>query len=177
MLSFTLFLMMQAAAPAESIRWEPWSATVDGRTITGELGRLLWAWMDCASGSSPERASEAARQASASRFGTAMNLVDAQMCRAVGAADLGDSFRSPLTSAVPTLFVSGSLDSQTPPYQAERVRWGFADGAHIIVENAGHESTLNVPAVLASIAQFMRGAAVPSQFLRVASPTFRGPGR
>jgi pimeloyl-ACP methyl ester carboxylesterase len=142
----------------------------------GPLPSLMWASMDCASGSSAERASEAKRQEAVSRFGSAMRMIDPDMCRAVGAADVGNAFRSPLTSPVPTLFVSGSLDSQTPPHQAERVRWGFTTSAHIIVENAGHESTLNVPGVVASIAQFMRGATVQSQFVRVPLPAFRGPG-
>jgi pimeloyl-ACP methyl ester carboxylesterase len=80
-----------------------------------------------------------------------------------------------LISDVPTIFVSGSLDTQTPPHQAERVRWGFLNSAHIVVENAGHESTLDVPAVLASIARFMRGEAVASQSVSLPMPKFRGP--
>src|SRR5690349_21771277 len=35
-----LALLLQTAAPTEAIRWEPWSATIENRTITGELGRL-----------------------------------------------------------------------------------------------------------------------------------------
>jgi pimeloyl-ACP methyl ester carboxylesterase len=143
----------------------------------GGLPSLMWAATDCSSGSSRERSSEAARQAAVSRFSSAMNFGDATLCRAIGATDLGDAFRAPITSPVPTLFVSGALDSQTPPYQADRVRWGFASSAHVVVENAGHESTLDVPAVLSTIAQFMRGEPVRSQYVGIALPAFRGPGR
>jgi pimeloyl-ACP methyl ester carboxylesterase len=143
----------------------------------GPTPSLMWAAMDCASGASAERAAEVARQAAVSRFGSAMNFLDEAVCKAIGAADLGNGYRVPVTSSVPTLFISGALDSQTPPHQAERVRWGFVAGTHIVVENAGHESTLDVPPVLALIGRFMRKGDVPSDIVRLPMPAFRGPGR
>jgi pimeloyl-ACP methyl ester carboxylesterase len=143
----------------------------------GALPSLMWAAMDCASGSSTTRSAEAAAQAKLSRFGTAMAFADAAMCKSIGAADLGDVFRSPIASDVPTLFISGTIDSQTPPHQAEAIRWGFTRGIHLIVENAGHESTLPNPAVRNAIARFARGEPVESQFMRIPLPAFRGPGR
>lgn len=59
-------------------------------------------------------------------------------------------------SLVPTLFISSSLDANTPPYQAEEVRWGFPTGVHLVVENAGHESTL-VPEAQRAIVDFLGG--------------------
>lgn len=143
----------------------------------GALPSLMWAAMDCALGSSSSRSTEAAAQAKLSRFGTSMTFADAAMCKAIGAADLGDTFRSPISSNVPTLFISGTLDSQTPPHQAEMVRWGFPRGVHLIVENAGHESTLPTPAVQNAIVRFARGEQVQSQFIRIPLAPFRGPGR
>jgi pimeloyl-ACP methyl ester carboxylesterase len=137
----------------------------------------MWAAVDCASGSSVARSAEAAAQAKLSRFGTSMAFADAALCKSIGAADLGDAFRSPVTSNVPTLFISGTLDGQTPPHQAEAIRWGFTRGVHLIVENAGHESTLPTLAVRAAIAKFARGELVQSQFIQIPLPTFRGPGR
>jgi hypothetical protein len=40
------------------------------------------------------------------------------------------------------LFVSAELDCNTPPYQAEQLRWGMSNATHLIVANAGHEQTL-----------------------------------
>jgi hypothetical protein len=37
--------------------------------------------------------------------------------------------------------VSGDLDWNTPPYQAEELRWGFSNATHLVVRNAGHEQT------------------------------------
>ena len=39
----------------------------------------------------------------------------------------------------PVLFISGTLDSNTPPYQAEEMRWSMPRSMHVIVQNAGHE--------------------------------------
>jgi hypothetical protein len=75
-------------------------------------------------------------------------------------ADLGDTFRSPIVSPVRTLFLSGTLDWNTPPFQAEEVRWGFPNSSHIIVRNAGHEQVLPHPDVLGAIARFLSGADV-----------------
>ena len=142
----------------------------------GGVSSLMNAAMDCASGSSPSRRAEVAREAKLSRFGNAMNFLDDETCRAIGAVDLGDGYRTRFESDVPTLFISGMLDSQTPPYQAEELRSGFTRGEHLIVENAGHESTLNAPPVIAAIARFLRGEMVRSEFIRLPAPRFRGPG-
>jgi pimeloyl-ACP methyl ester carboxylesterase len=56
---------------------------------------------------------------------------------------------------VPTLFVSGALDSQTPPWQAEEVARGFSRAVQLLVGNAGHESTLPDPAVQEVVAAFL----------------------
>ena len=50
-----------------------------------------------------------------------------QVCEAIKVPQLPEAYRSPIVSTVPTLFISGSLDSNTPPYQAEQVRWGFPE--------------------------------------------------
>jgi len=36
-----------------------------------------------------------------------------------GTPDLGDAYRSPIKTDVPTLFVSGVLDNNTQPFQAD----------------------------------------------------------
>jgi pimeloyl-ACP methyl ester carboxylesterase len=137
----------------------------------------MWAAMDCASGATPERRAQVAREASRSVFGDAMNLLDDDACLAVGAADLGDDYRSRFWSEVPTLFVSGTLDYQTPPYQAETVRWGFARSAHVVVEHAGHESTFEQAEVQQLIAEFLGGTDVGDRHIMLPRPAFRGPGR
>jgi hypothetical protein len=63
--------------------------------------------------------------------------------------------------------VSGTLDAQTPPCQAEQARWGFPSSAHLIVEHAGHENTLPVPAVQDAIVRFRLTGELVSETLRM----------
>lgn len=74
--------------------------------------------------------------------------------------DLGADFRAPFVSPVRTLFMSGTLDFNTPPYQAEEVRWGFSNSAHIIITNAGHEQIERHPQTQATVLAFLRGEKV-----------------
>ena len=71
--------------------------------------------------------------------------------------DLGEAYRSNIHSNVRTLFLSGTLDFNTPPYQAEEIRWGFPNSNHIIVKNAGHEQVLSHPKASPSIIRFLQG--------------------
>jgi pimeloyl-ACP methyl ester carboxylesterase len=96
--------------------------------------------MDAASGASAGRRALIGEQAKTSRFADVVNF-PYQVEGEWGIPELGDEFRSPLVSSVRTLFVSGSLDFNTPPYQAEEIRWGMTNATHLIVENAGHEQT------------------------------------
>lgn len=127
--------------------------------------------MDCASGASPERLAAIRRQASTSRF-PRVNWPYPDVCASLGVGDLGEELRSTVASTVPALFVSGSLDPQTPPYQAERARWGFTDSAHVIVTHAGHEDLDSNREVGLLIADFLRGAAVKSTTLELPRPKF-----
>ncbi len=117
---------------------------------------LTWV-MDGASGASPQRWARIHAEAKQSIFGNVMNFPYPQVKEAYGVPDLGEDFRAPLISDVRTLFLSGTLDWNTPPHQAEEVRWGFSNGTHLIVENAGHEQILPQPAIAKAILDFLRG--------------------
>jgi hypothetical protein len=71
--------------------------------------------------------------------------------------DLGDAFRSPLVSDIPTLLLSGEWDWNTPPHQAEQVRWGLSQATHLIVRGAGHEQVMIHPEVVQAVLGFLRG--------------------
>ncbi|MEM6298759.1 MAG: alpha/beta hydrolase [Bacteroidota bacterium] len=79
--------------------------------------------------------------------------------------NLGDEFRAPLISQTPMLFLSGTLDFNTPPYQAEEVRWGFSDAHHVIIENAGHEQVRTHPETNAIVLDFLQGKTPSKQTL------------
>ncbi|HUP47779.1 MAG TPA: alpha/beta hydrolase, partial [Thermoanaerobaculia bacterium] len=100
---------------------------------------LMGRAMDCASSVTPERLARIRTEAAPALLGNAANAREEELCEAVGVAALDPSFREPVVSDVPVLFVSGTMDANTPPFQAEEVRWGFVNGAHVIVDGAGHE--------------------------------------
>ena len=97
--------------------------------------------MDAASGTTPGRQALIAFEAKTSRFADVVNFPYPAVDQALNAPDLGDEFRSPLVSGARTLLLSGDLDFNTPPYQAEELRWGMTNTTHLIVEHAGHEQT------------------------------------
>lgn len=98
--------------------------------------------MDAASGASPARRALIEMQSETSRFADVVNLPPPELTASWSVHDLGEDFRAPLVSLVRTLFISGALDFNAPPYQAEHMRWGMPNSTHLIVENAGHEQTL-----------------------------------
>lgn len=71
------------------------------------------------------------------------------------------------------LFVSGTLDSNTPPYQAEEVRWGLPRAMHLIVPNAGHEDLEPNGDVQGVIADFFAGKDVSSRRVAMPVPDFK----
>jgi pimeloyl-ACP methyl ester carboxylesterase len=130
------------------------------KRLPGPGINLMSTLMDAASGVSDERRARIAREMQASRFGAVVNWGEEQQVRFTGAPDLGPMFRAPVVSDVPTLFLSGTLDFNAPPFQAEEVRWGFSNSAHIVVGNAGHEQILTHPRVQEAIVRFLRGGSV-----------------
>jgi pimeloyl-ACP methyl ester carboxylesterase len=128
--------------------------------------------VDCSSGWSEWRWARAQSEAPRSLLGTVMNLqLHSEVCALAGSPDLGVSYRSPIWSVVPTLFLSGTLDSGSPPHQAEEVRWGFPNSVHIIVENASHES-LPVEEVQAAVVAFFKGEDVRDRRIALSPPRF-----
>ena len=92
--------------------------------------------MDVASGSGTERRAMLWAQAETALLGAQMNFslpletVDPSL-------DLGDAFRVPPVSNVPTLVLSGTLDGRTFLQSAREATEGLSARQTVIVENAG----------------------------------------
>jgi pimeloyl-ACP methyl ester carboxylesterase len=137
--------------------------------------------MDCASGATKDRMARIAREAKDCLLGNAMNTPFPEVGEAWGRPDLGDGFRGPIHTDVRTLFVSGTLDSNTLPVQADEVRATFTRNTHLVVANAGHEDMLVHPQVQATLVDFYRGKEVskvrialpPPKFLPIPAPKTR----
>ncbi|MEG2981749.1 MAG: alpha/beta hydrolase, partial [Stenotrophomonas sp.] len=144
--------------------------------LRGELGAFsaMSLAMDVASGQSPQRRALVDAQARASLFGDALNFPFPAVGDGLGLVDLGEDFRGPLRSDVPTLFISGTLDGRTPPANAEALRPGFAHGVSLLVRGASHDNEmwLGDPAIAAAISGFLAGKTVSDATLTLPPPDF-----
>jgi len=127
---------------------------------------------DCASGADGDRARRMGREAAKSIFGGSRGLLQRPgLCRVIGAGDLGSEYRDRVYSPAPALFLSGSLDGNTPPYQAEEVRWGFPNGIHLVVANGWHELLASGEAQQVAI-DYLSGQDVAGRRIAVPPPRF-----
>ena len=129
--------------------------------------------MRCSAGATAGRDREIALQAQTAILGNVMNAPYPDVCAALPSIDAGDAFRGPIYSDLPVLFISGTLDGNTPPYQAEEVRWGMPNAMHLIVANAGHEDLEPSPDVQSVIADYFAGKDVSSRHVALPKPDFR----
>ena len=126
----------------------------------GAGSSLMTVVMDASSGTSKQRAAKIEKEAKTTLLGEMVNFPFPGIDEVVGNPDLGDKYRSPIHTSVPTLFISGTLDNNTPPFQADEVRKTFRASTHIVVENAGHESMVVEARVQQAIVEFLRGGDV-----------------
>lgn len=89
-----------------------------------------------------------------------------------GVPDLGDAFRAPVTSAVPTLFLSGTLDGRTYPESAVETASRFSNATHVLIENAGHNLFMVSPEVTDLIVAFLEGKPIEPVRIELPTPTF-----
>jgi pimeloyl-ACP methyl ester carboxylesterase len=123
---------------------------------------LMTVLVDNASGATAARRKQIEREAKTAILGDMINWPSFAIPGITDSMDLGDAFRGPVRTDVPTLFVSGDLDNNTQPFQAEEIRKTFKTSTHIIIGNAGHESTLVVPQVQQVMVDFLNGKDVSS---------------
>lgn len=126
---------------------------------------------DCSVGWTRERFVAAERDT-----GAFYNMINVQwrtdICRSLGYAGR-PSIRPLLVSSVPALFLSGTLDANTPAFQAEELRWGFPNSSHLVIENAGHE-TLPSTEVQSVVLDFLMGRDVRTRYVAFPLPRFTG---
>ncbi len=79
-------------------------------------------------------------------------------CKEWPTRTLPKDYRAPVTSAVPTLFVSGDADGGTPLWFADHVAAGFSNRLQVIVKGQGHTEWSDCLAQLHQ--QLVRGGAV-----------------
>ena len=133
--------------------------------------RPMTALMDVASGSGPDRRAMITEQAETALLGPYMNF-SMHLETVDPTLDLGEDFRRPPVSDVPTLVLSGTLDGRTYPNSGQEATDGLSNRQTVIVENAGHNLFMLSPEVNETIQDFMRGQVVDGRTLIVDLPEF-----
>jgi pimeloyl-ACP methyl ester carboxylesterase len=147
------------------------------RAVAARFGTLLAVHgalmlIDGSAAASPKRLERIRREAERSPLGNAMNFPFPEALEAWRPADVGDAYRRPFSGEHPVLFLSGSLDWNSPPDQAEEVRGGYPHSTHLCVEHAGHEQILAHPEVRRAVADFLDGRDVGGREIRYRPPEF-----
>ncbi|MCA1576309.1 MAG: alpha/beta hydrolase [Acidobacteria bacterium] len=142
-------------------------------TTRQSAGSAMSYMMDCASGQTAARRERIAREARATLLEDISNFPFPDICEEWKAPDLGDQFRSPVTSNIPVLFISGTLDARTPVSNAEEYRTGFANSTHMIIEGAVHSDPLFLasPKIKDGMLEFFNGKPVTTT--RIVGPTMK----
>jgi pimeloyl-ACP methyl ester carboxylesterase len=114
---------------------------VEKRFLRGAPGHAMPAVMRLASGVSAARAARIKRELPGCVLSRGLDFPfqSAEFRAAWDVPDLGDAFRAPVRSEVPLLVYTGTLDGNAPPGRGAAIKAGFPRGAHVVVENAGHE--------------------------------------
>lgn len=159
----------QAFLPSllEATSRQDWSAVghfaLRLRRIDAQNGMGLL--MDCASFASAARRAriEAEAKDPKNLLGDALNApFHLGFCAATGVPPLPESFRLPFRSDVPVLFVSGAIDSRTPPQNVEVLRSYFPRSGHLVLTNTSHDGREREEAeVLEPLHRFLAGETVP----------------
>jgi len=118
--------------------------------------------MDLASGVTPQRMARLEKEFAAAILGDTLNFPMPHVAGIRPQIDLGDSFRAPFKSSVPTLFISGTLDGRTYPAEAAATAAAFSNGARLIVENGGHNIYEADPRIGEAVVGWFRGESVPA---------------
>lgn len=128
--------------------------------------------MDVASGIGDERLALVEKQAKTALLGDILNFPMPQLSKSFSQLDLGEPFRKPPTSHVPTLLLSGTLDGRTYPESHLEATAGLDHLQAITVVNAGHNLFMSSPEVTTAIERFMRGEPMASGQIIIPLPDF-----
>ncbi len=126
--------------------------------------------MDIMSGISSQRLSLVNQQAETSLLGDLLNFPMPHLANSFGLSDLGDGFRTQVTTDVPTLILTSTLDGRTYPEGAIEAVSGPAIH-RVIVENGGHNVFMQAPEISELIISYMRGEKTPDS-VTLAPPKF-----
>jgi prolyl oligopeptidase len=144
------------------------------RNRKGWLGSAVPYLMQCATGSSEERLARIRNEKGQALLGDVPNFPFPGICQGWGVGELGSELRSPVSSRLPVLMISGTLDSRTSLADAEEVRHGLPNSVHLVIEGAGHgnDLLLSSPEIAQTVMSFLQRQEVRPGRISLAPLTF-----
>jgi pimeloyl-ACP methyl ester carboxylesterase len=95
------------------------------------------------------------REASGTWFGKQMVRNMLEPCRVWPRGSVPEGYRTPVTSPVPTLLLSGDLDPVTPPTWGEQAKETLPNSLHVVVPGVGH-NTMGLGCIQSLMADFVK---------------------
>ncbi|MCW5941535.1 MAG: alpha/beta hydrolase [Fimbriimonadaceae bacterium] len=127
---------------------------------------------DAASGVSSARRERIVQEGSAFEvLGDAVNFPFPEVGDAAGAGDIGDAMRQPLTSELPFLILTGSLDGFTPTVNATESLGTLPNATHREIAFAAHNDLLSCPEANAAIEAFLSNGSRPAEATEFCVPS------
>jgi pimeloyl-ACP methyl ester carboxylesterase len=157
------------AASLEAGQLAPYAPAIRAALRGRQLGTVMSYTMHIASGVTQQRLARIEREAPGTVLRDAINFPfsDAGFRNAWGTRDLGESFRAPVRSDIPVLFLAGSLDGRTSVSAAREVKAGFRNGRLIVLDGAAHDIYGDTPQVIDLMTRFLGGGNVADATIKV----------
>jgi pimeloyl-ACP methyl ester carboxylesterase len=152
-----------------------------GETIYGaalqEFGRMrgMPELMDHASGVSPRQQALVRAEAATALLGDAGNFPMPHIADLAPDLVLPDEFRRPLSTAVPVLIVTGTMDGRTPIESQEEVLSQFRRATRLVVVNGGHNIFEQSEAAQEEIVRFLKTGRISTGETKLPPPAFVAP--
>ena len=155
------------------------AGTMIYRALQAEFGRMdgMPQLMDLASGISAKLLGRSLAQAPGSVLGDAGNFPMPQVRDVAPALVLGEDFRRPLATRVPTLLIMATMDGRTPIESQEELLPQFRRATRLTVINGGHNIFEQSEAVQAEIVRFLQEGAVGTNRIELPPVRFKVPGK
>ena len=131
--------------------------------------------MDLSSGAAVERTQQIEHESRAALLGNAINFPGMFVGGAwAPVTDLGEEFRRPVKSEIPTLILVGDLDPRTPVVNAREIGITLPAAKIVVLENATHQfDVFGSSAIRAVLGQFLRGEVVTTETLTLPAIVFQ----
>jgi pimeloyl-ACP methyl ester carboxylesterase len=131
--------------------------------------------MDLSSGSTAQRRRQIDSESRDALLGNAINFPGMFVGSAwAPVTDLGEEFRTPVKSEIPTLILVGDLDPRTPVANAREIAVTLPAAKIVVLENGTHQfDVFGSAAIRAVLGQFLRGEVVTTEALTLPAIVFQ----